>query len=171
MHNVVTDIAKYGIAVPVLLVALIWLRLDWARKLRFILLVLVSAGVAYAGAKVAGHLYYDPRPFVAGHFKPYFPHAADNGFVSDHTLFGSLLAFALLRYSHNAGYLALIAAVLVGSARVVAGVHHVQDVIGAIAISGLSVLIVNVVLRSWLHVEPKRSAQVAASERGPRTRS
>jgi undecaprenyl-diphosphatase len=169
MHTAVIDIAKYGIAVPALLVLIVWLRVNWSRKLRFIVLIIVSGAVAYAGAKLAGHLYYDPRPFVVGHFKPYFPHSTDNGFVSDHTLLGSVLAFACFRYSHTAGYLAIIAAVLVGSARVVAGVHHIQDVIGALVVAGISVLVVNLIMRHWLHVnDRKAAANLSASERRPR---
>jgi undecaprenyl-diphosphatase len=166
MHQAVTFIAQYVIVVPAALALLVWLRLSWSRKLRFIVLIIVAGALAYAGAKLAGRLYYDPRPFVSGHFDPYFPHAKDNGFVSDHTLLGSLLAFATLRYSHTAGYLALIAAVLVGSARVMAGVHHIQDVIGAMAITGLSVLMVNLLLGHWLRGRSGRSAAtLSASER------
>ncbi|HVX24218.1 MAG TPA: phosphatase PAP2 family protein [Candidatus Saccharimonadales bacterium] len=169
MHQVVTIIAKDFIIVPVLLAVITWLRLPRDHKLRFIVLTILAGAITFGAARLAAKLYYDPRPFVTNHITPYFKHAADNGFVSDHTLLGTLLAFVTLRYSHNLGYISLIFAVLVGSARVVAGVHHIQDVVGALVISGSSVLLVTWALGSWLRGQHRSATASTASERRHRS--
>ena len=54
---------------------------------RFALLIgAISFPLTYGVLKAIGHFYYDPRPFIVGHFAPLIPHDADNGFPSDHPL-------------------------------------------------------------------------------------
>ena len=90
--------------------------------------------LSYIIAKVVGHLYFDPRPFVVGHFTPLLSHAADNGFPSDHTLFGAAIAAVIFRFSRKTGTFLLFLAIFVGVARVFAGVHHTVDIAGSIVI-------------------------------------
>ena len=149
MHHVITLIAKYFIVIPVLIAAVVWLKLARRQKLDFIILGFGSAVVAVLLAKIGSHLFYDPRPFVVGHFTPYFPHGNDNGFVSDHMLFGSLIACVTLVYNRRLGAIALAFAFLVGIARVVAGVHHLIDIAGAFLIAAVAVWLVNRLLLWW----------------------
>jgi len=131
MHAIVTFIAKYFIALSVIGICIVWLRLNMSNKKRFIVVAVIGAILTIVLAKLASKLYYDPRPFVAGHFTPYFSHGNDNGFPSDHTLFASFLAFLSWYYSKKAGLGLLIVALLIGLSRVVAGVHHLLDILGS----------------------------------------
>src|SRR5205085_7935625 len=89
----------------------------------------------YVTAKVLGHVYYDPRPFVQEHFTPLIPHDADNGFPSDHTLITAGVAAVIYFFNRPWGFALLGLALLVGAARVAAGVHHPVDIVGSIVIA------------------------------------
>lgn len=92
----------------------------------------VAAGiVALALAKLAGKLYYDPRPFVDGVCQAVVPHAADNGFPSDHTLLGAALAAIVWRYSRSWAVVVGLLAAAVGIARVVGCIHSPVDIVSA----------------------------------------
>jgi undecaprenyl-diphosphatase len=91
--------------------------------------LLVSVGV-----KVAGRLWTDPRPFVVDHIVPLISHPADNGFPSDHTALATAVAAVVLLWHRRAGAALLVLAVLIGTARVGAHVHHWPDIIAGFAI-------------------------------------
>ncbi len=82
-----------------------------------------------------GSLYYDPRPFVVGHFTPLIPHVPDNGFPSDHALLISAIAMIGMVWNRKLGSALWVLAVLVAAARVYVGVHHTIDVAGSCIIS------------------------------------
>ncbi|HET7320498.1 MAG TPA: phosphatase PAP2 family protein [Candidatus Saccharimonadales bacterium] len=146
MHEIVTIIAKYFIGLSVLGTAAVWLKVTTPEKKRFIFLAVLGAVFSLAIAKLGNKLHTDPRPFVTGHFTPYFTHSADNGFPSDHTLFASFLAFTTWYFSRKAGIVLFVIAVLIGLSRVVAGVHHLQDIIGSILITALGVWLANLII-------------------------
>lgn len=132
MHDIVIYIAKYLIVVPPLLLALVWFRLPWATKRQALIVGVIAAAITGVLAVIGSHLYNDPRPFVAGHFTPYFPHGNDNGFPSDHTLFAALCGSIALLYSRRIGTITLCLAALIGASRVIAGVHHMTDIVGGL---------------------------------------
>ena len=80
-------------------------------------------------------LYYNPRPFVLGHFQPLIPHKADNGFPSHHMLLASSVAAATFIFNRRLGLVLWALAAFVGFSRVYAGLHHIIDVAGSILIS------------------------------------
>ncbi|MDE1975615.1 MAG: phosphatase PAP2 family protein [Patescibacteria group bacterium] len=101
-----------------------------------------AALLAYIIGVVGGLLYYDPRPFIIGHFTPLIPHAPDNGFPSDHALLASAIAMIGTIWNRRLGFALWILAVLIAIGRVYVGVHHVIDVCGSFIISILAVLLV-----------------------------
>lgn len=113
---------------------------------KILLFAVVSLPLSYILAKIAGKLYYDPRPFVAHHFTPLIPHAASNGFPSDHTLISFAIASLLFVFNKKLGIVAGVLGLLVGVARVYVGVHSPIDIAGAIVIAIISALIVDQVL-------------------------
>ena len=147
MHEAVIVIAKYFIALSVLLTLYIWLKLSTPEKKRFLLLAILGAILSILLAKVGSKLYSDPRPFVTGHFTPYFAHANDNGFPSDHTLFASFLAFLTWHFSRKAGIALFVLALLIGLSRVIAGVHHLIDILGAVVFALVGVWLASLVVR------------------------
>ncbi len=99
------------------------------------LLFAITAGIlALLTALVAGYLYTDPRPFVIGNFLPLIPHAADNGFPSDHTLMTALAAAVVYPFNRRVSVILWLITVLVGISRVYVGVHHPIDIIGSMLI-------------------------------------
>lgn len=142
MQQIVTFIAQYFLILSFIGAIYVWFTLRGKERTRFLLIGIVGAILTYILAKIGGMFYYDTRPFVAGHFTPYFGHSLDNGFPSDHTLLSSFLGFLVLRYNKKWGWALLVLALLIGLSRVVAGVHHLQDIIGSFIFAGLAVWIV-----------------------------
>ncbi len=137
MHEVVIIFAKYAVVAPVLALAYMFFRLSQRRKLEMAALLAASVMLALLLAKVAAALHQDPRPFVRDGVTPYFAHGRDNGFPSDHTTYSALVAFVLLRYSKWLGATLLALSLMIGTARVIAGVHHGQDIIGGFVIAAV----------------------------------
>lgn len=139
MHGFITFIANYALVIPIFGLLIAWLLTDAkTKKKQFLMEALLGAVTIVLLAKIGSWLFYNPRPFIVGHFVPYFPHPNNNGFPSDHTLFTSYLAFLVLNYNRKLGAALLIVAILIGLARVIAGVHHLVDIVGAFAISGIT---------------------------------
>ena len=139
MHEIVILVAKYVIVLSASLVLVLFLRLSGTRRKEFVMIGLLGAVLAILLAKLGSNLYYDPRPFIAGHFAPYFAHGNDNGFPSDHTLLAGFFTFLAFRYSKKFGWILLFLALFIGMARVKAGVHHSIDILGAFVISAAAV--------------------------------
>lgn len=98
-------------------------------------LAILTLPTAFILSRLVSWLYFNPRPFVVGQFVPLIAHAADNGFPSDHTLLLSAVAMLFWRANRWASIGLWILVVLVGAARVAAGVHHPIDILGSMAIS------------------------------------
>ena len=132
--------AKYLVYVPVLVLLALLVRGARRRKHRLFWLTIISLPLAYMIARIAGHLYYNPRPCVVGHFTPLVAHVADNGFPSDHMLIAATIAMIVLYFNRRLGILLWIVALVIGTARVLAGVHHTADIIGSMVIATVSVI-------------------------------
>jgi membrane-associated phospholipid phosphatase len=140
MHTLVTITAQCLIAVPVLAWCVTWWCLGKShRRWSFIILTAASLVVTFLLAKLASSLHSDPRPFIRDHVTPYFAGSNDNGFPSDHTTYSAMLAFIVMRFNRKAGVALLVLAALIGTARVIAGVHHGQDIIAGLIIAGIGV--------------------------------
>jgi len=94
----------------------------------------IIAPLAYVISRISSLLYYDPRPFVVGHFTPLIAHAADNGFPSDHVLLTGAIAMIVWFYNRKVSIAPWALALLIGWARVYVGVHHCTDITGSIVI-------------------------------------
>lgn len=127
--------AKYAYLLPILLAAIFILLQKRAVQKQFLLFAIISLPLTLLIAKLASHLYYDPRPFVSYHLTPLIPHAPDNGFPSDHTLISAAFADLLFIFNKKWGIIAGIVAILVGVSRVYVRVHSPIDVIASLAIS------------------------------------
>jgi undecaprenyl-diphosphatase len=100
-----------------------------------IALSVISLPLAYIFSKITSIIYFDPRPFVVGHFTPLITHAPDNGFPSDHMLLASAIASIIFAYNKKLGVVAWVIAFVVGASRVLAGVHHWIDILGSAVIA------------------------------------
>lgn len=135
MSALVIFTGKYLIFIIGLIAIIATLFSEKTVRNNIIILAIISFLLALAIAFVSGSLYYDPRPFVIDHFIPLIPHSPDNGFPSDHTLFGMVAAATVFIYHRKTGILLGILTILVGIARVIAGIHHPIDIIGGVLIA------------------------------------
>lgn len=106
------------------------------------LCAVIALPLTYIVAKIASAFYYDPRPFVVGQFAPLLPHAADNGFPSDHALLSSAVAAVIFSFHRKLGLLLFMVAFLVGASRVFAGIHHFTDIFGSMIIAIITTYVV-----------------------------
>lgn len=144
MDAMITFAAQYLIYVIAISVFLyIYLRLPKGELKEVILLYVIGIVAAFIMVKVAGSIYYNARPFVDGNYAPLFPHNSTNGFPSNHTVAAVLIALLLWRYSKQLAVVLFVAACTVGVARVLAHVHHIEDIIVGIVIALFAALLAN----------------------------
>lgn len=135
MNSIILFGAEY-LYLAIVIVALFYLVLEpKKRSSEVIVAMLIALPLTYIAAKIMSTFYYDPRPFIVGNFAPLLPHAPDNGFPSDHTLFGAAIAVVIFSFERRLGVLLLMVALLVGMSRVAAGVHHFTDIMGSVVIA------------------------------------
>ncbi|MFA6301353.1 MAG: phosphatase PAP2 family protein [Candidatus Paceibacterota bacterium] len=104
-------------------------RVLWEKK-REILTVLLPGVGAWAIAFVLKNLIGSPRPFLT--FNNVTSLFAESGFAfpSGHATFYSALAFSIFFLHKKAGYAFMFFALLIGLARITAGVHFPFDILG-----------------------------------------
>jgi undecaprenyl-diphosphatase len=117
-------------------------------RYNYIKLIILSALLAFAVARIAGYFYYDPRPFVIDNIQPLFPHTPDNGFPSGHTLVAMVISGTIFIYKRKSGLILGALGIWIGTARVLAGVHHPVDILASIAISSLTTFLAWLILKA-----------------------
>lgn len=146
MNSLIIFSAKYLFLLSLFLFA--WYFFMSSRELRR---KIMNFGVfllplSYLLGLLSRSLYENPRPFVLENFEPLISHAADNGFPSDHTLLLASLAVLITFFHRKLGVTLWVITILVGVSRVMAGVHHLTDILGSIAIALISAGLVYFVL-------------------------
>ncbi|MHB1316740.1 MAG: phosphatase PAP2 family protein [Minisyncoccota bacterium] len=139
--------AKYLIFLSLVISGVYFLYQPWNKKMDIVVVGFYTVILLGIMALVAGHFYYNPRPFVTRSFTPLIPHAPDNGFPSDHVLLASFTAVILSFYNRKIAGILWILTIFIAICRVLSGVHHPIDVIGSIAISILSTSITYIIIR------------------------
>lgn len=135
MDSLIIFGAKYLHLIAIAFAVFYFFKQPRRTKKRIIILGLVSLPIMYLVAKLAGHFYYNARPFVVGNFTPLIPHADDNGFPSDHTLLLAALASIVYSFSKKTGLFLWVITLAVGFSRMYVGVHHLIDILGSIIIA------------------------------------
>jgi undecaprenyl-diphosphatase len=138
--------AKYLFVLPALILAGYFFAQHWPAQKRMALFAVPAGLLAGVFDLLGNYLYYDPRPFVVGHFEPLIAHIPDNGFPSDHTLFAATFAAVGMYWNRWLGIVLWAIALLVAVARVYVGLHHPIDVLGGIVIALVAVSLWNAVL-------------------------
>src|SRR5690348_9031192 len=117
---------------------------------RMVVFAIISLPITYLLAKIAGKLFYDPRPFVIQHITPLIPHAPTNGFPSDHALISFAVAWIVFLHNKKFGIIFFLGALIVGIGRVYVRVHSPIDIIGSLVISSVVAILTDYVLKSWV---------------------
>ncbi len=136
MNTLILFGAEYLYLVVVIFSSLYIWRQSREMRWKILLCMSIALPLTYIVAKIFSLFYYNARPFVVDHFTPLLAHANDNGFPSDHTLLSSAIAINIFFFQRRLGIVLLIISVMVGTARVFAGIHHSVDIVGSILISG-----------------------------------
>ncbi len=122
-----------------------------ARGLAELLVILFSALLSDLAAVILKPIVASPRPFEAIKDLPVLLHdVSTKAFPSGHTAFVFGLAVALLLYDWFIGVAAIIGALIVGLARVAAGVHWPIDIAGGIIVGALAAIIVHALASIFL---------------------
>jgi len=103
----------------------------------------LAALLALAVSEVIKQFFYVPRPFVAGGFVPLVSQPSDGSFPSSHVATLSALSSCLWFRNKKAGTLLLVGTLVVGLARVLAGLHYGCDILGGFILGGLVGLFVS----------------------------
>jgi undecaprenyl-diphosphatase len=132
MHTTLLFIAKYLFVIVGLTAFLYWVKISKQEKVRLIVFGAIASVVTLALVKIGAALFFDSRPFVNHHVIPLYPHAADNGFPSDHTALTAFIALTIFISSKRLGIILLIMSILIGVSRVVGHIHSPIDIIGSL---------------------------------------
>lgn len=97
------------------------------------------------------------RPYVEVGFIPYIDPVNEFSFPSGHTAVLSALAFVAYGIRPAAGTALLAGAIIVGVARVLAGVHWPFDIIGGVFVGLTAALLVEFVPRLYRHLAPRNT--------------
>jgi len=169
--NPTVFLANYLIFVDVLAAAVVIAGLLYWRPqflaFRWAVAAAVLLVLSYVFAQIGGLLYYDPRPFAVGHFQPLIPHAADNGFPSDHALLAAALVVVMALVDIPLALPFALLAIVIDWARVGAGLHHIIDVVGSsvfVALATLIALLLRPLIVRWL---APRLPNWASGQRSP----
>ncbi|MDO8661851.1 MAG: phosphatase PAP2 family protein [Candidatus Omnitrophota bacterium] len=131
--------AKY-LYLIVMIISFIWfLSQPKPRRREILMITCICLPLMLIIFGIASHLYYNPRPFVLGHFQPLIAHKADNGFPSHHMLLTSAIAAIIFVFDRRTSLILWVLALLAGFSRVYAGVHHTIDITGSLLIAIISV--------------------------------
>ena len=120
-----------------------WVILGWAliyfiffRRAKISLLLIPLA--AWLASEVIQRLTTWPRPFAyLPEVQKLVEHVPDGSFPSSHATFFFALALVVLSFSRRWGYFYIVIALLIGVARVIAGVHWPADILGGVALAAL----------------------------------
>lgn len=139
--------AKYSYLLVLMFCAIAFLLLPNKTKRQVFVLSLFAVPIAFIFSKIADKLFENPRPFVVEKIQPLIPHAANNGFPSDHTLIAAVAAAIIFTYNKKWGMILFILAFASGYFRVLAKVHHLTDILGSIVIAAAATHIAWHILR------------------------
>jgi undecaprenyl-diphosphatase len=105
-------------------------RRQW-RPLGYFAVTLLAS---FALLQLAGHLYVDQRPFTTEHVHQLVAHASGSSFPSDHTTAAAAVALGLIAFTafRRLGAVLVLAALLIGFARVFVGIHWPVDIAGGL---------------------------------------
>lgn len=106
--------------------------------LRSILVVLTAAGFAWLISYAIKYVFLSPRPFlVFPDINVIFESGGLDSFPSGHATFFMALGAAFFAYHKIGGFLYILAALLIGVARIASGIHWPLDVFAGWLIGGL----------------------------------
>lgn len=125
--------------------------LQFKNKFKEVSFVLVTSVSAWVIEGVLKLLIVSPRPFlVFENVKPLFLHGGMDSFPSGHAMFFSALAVSLYFIHKRIGVLFFVVALIVGLARIAAGIHFPIDILFGYIFGIIVALIFRLIFRKIL---------------------
>jgi len=122
---------------------------DWRRKIYilsfFSLSAIISRGLI---TEIIRFFYHRARPFLALDISPLFNHDLAGSFPSGHMAFYFALALAVFLINRKWAWFFVYSVILMGLARIAAGVHWPSDILGGILIAIGSYFLVKKIILS-----------------------
>ncbi len=103
---------------------------ELSRKLKEGVLVLLSAILAWCASQILKFAFHIERPFVTLNEVTALFAESGYAFPSGHATFFMALAFAIFLIHRTIGSWFIVAAIFIGLARIIAGVHYPVDILG-----------------------------------------
>ena len=115
------------------------------QKWKEIVLVFFSGVLAWSIATVLKMMFHTPRPYIA--FENVVPllNKTDFSFPSGHATFFMALGFAIYLSHKKVGYYFIFFALIIGLARIIAGVHFPGDILGGFVLGIFIAYLVRVI--------------------------
>jgi undecaprenyl-diphosphatase len=110
---------------------------NFIERLKEIFRVIIACGVAWLLAEVLKLFFKTPRPPLALHNVHALFSETGYAFPSGHAIFFSAIAVSLYFINKKVGYWFIFFALLIGLARITAGVHFPMDILGGFIIGSL----------------------------------
>lgn len=127
--------AKYLIFVLGALALYWFVRMERGTQVKILHFGTIALPLTYAFGFIAGLLFENPRPFVSEAIVPLIPHAANNGFPSDHALAAFAVAAVFIAFDKQKAKVLGVLALLVALSRVAVGVHHFLDIFASLMLA------------------------------------
>lgn len=140
--------AKYLIYL-IVIVAAVAVFFNKEKRLKILYVAIVALPLGYALARLVGAFFSHQQPFAEQGFEPLIPHAVDNSFPSDHTLISGIFASLAFLADRRVGLALWALALLVGLARMLAGLHYGIDIAVAVALAAAAVWAAHRTLKSF----------------------
>ena len=118
------------------LLVYLFMHKDKKKGVRDVVVVLTAALIAWGLAHLIKYLYPHARPSILADTYVLLPEK-DSSFPSGHATFFSALATALYFYHKRLGLLYALGALLIGFARIMAGIHWPIDILAGYILGGM----------------------------------
>lgn len=121
-----------------------WYKHKKSLAWKYILALIAGLIARYIVAAAIRHFYVRPRPFIELGVSHLVNDTASS-FPSGHTIFMFAVATVVFQFNKKFGWWLFTLGLIIGIARVAAGVHYPSDILGGIALGILSGYMVNLV--------------------------
>lgn len=119
----------------------------FVQKSKEIIFVFVSSAIAWILADILKKIFQTPRPFAAlTDVASVFPETG-YAFPSQHATFFMALGVSMVFVHKKVGYFFVVCAVVIGLARITAGVHFPVDIMAGFVIGGFVAFVFNLIFK------------------------
>lgn len=131
LHKYIIYITKYTPYIPFVIYPIIIAYLFLIKHPLFIVTIL-KPSIAFIILTIFRKLVNRKRPYEIYNYEPLLSHKSGQSFPSRHTLSAVIIALVCYDIHMILGIVMLILAIIIALSRIIAGLHHISDVIVAI---------------------------------------